>query len=38
VKIIHALIAKNGGEAKRIIFESVPDGAEDFLGASVTLE
>lgn len=35
---IHAVIAKNGEEAKRIFFELVPDGAEVFLGASVTLE
>ena len=35
---IHAIIAENGIEAKRIFFELVPDGAEVFLGASVTLE
>ena len=35
---IHALIAANGEEAKRMFFELVPDGAEVFLGASVTLE
>jgi len=35
---IHAIIAENGVEAKRIFFELVPDGAEVFLGASVTLE
>ena len=35
---IHTLIAENGAEAKRLFFELVPDGAEVFLGASVTLE
>jgi hypothetical protein len=35
---IHAVIAENGEEAKRIFFEWVPEGAEVFLGASVTLE
>ena len=35
---IHALIAENGEEAKRLFFELVPDGSEIFLGASVTLE
>lgn len=35
---IHALIAEDGAEAKRMFFELVPDGAEIFLGASVTLE
>jgi hypothetical protein len=35
---IHAIIVENGSEAKRIFFELVPDGAEVFLGASVTLE
>jgi LUD domain len=35
---IHALVAENGEEAKRMFFELVPDGAEVFLGASVTLE
>ena len=35
---IHAIVAKNGEEAKRIFFELVPEGAEVFLGASVTLE
>ena len=35
---IHALVAKDGAEAKRLFFELVPDGAEIFLGASVTLE
>jgi hypothetical protein len=35
---IHAIVAEDGNEAKRIFFELVPDGAEVFLGASVTLE
>lgn len=35
---IHAVVAENGEEARRIFFELVPDGAEVFLGASVTLE
>ena len=35
---IHAIIAENGEEARRIFFELIPEGAEDFLGASVTLE
>jgi hypothetical protein len=35
---IRALVAENGAEAKRLFFELVPDGAEVFLGASVTLE
>ena len=35
---IHAIIAKNGEEARRIFFELIPEGAEVFLGASVTLE
>ncbi len=35
---IHVVIAENGEEAKRIFFELIPDGAEVFLGASVTLE
>jgi hypothetical protein len=35
---IHTLIAENGEQAKRLFFELVPDGAEVFLGASVTLE
>jgi hypothetical protein len=34
---IHTLIAENGEEAKRLFFELVPEGAEVFLGASVTL-
>ncbi len=35
---IHTLIAENGEEAKRMFFEMIPEGAEVFLGASVTLE
>lgn len=35
---IHTLVAKTGEEARRMFFELVPDGAEVFLGASVTLE
>lgn len=35
---IRTLIAENGEEARRIFFELVPEGAEVFLGASVTLE
>jgi hypothetical protein len=35
---IHAVVAENGEEARRIFFELVPKGAEVFLGASVTLE
>ncbi len=35
---IHVLIAETGDEAKRMFFELLPDGAEVFLGASVTLE
>jgi hypothetical protein len=35
---IHAVVVENGEEAKRIFFELVPEGAEVFLGASVTLE
>jgi hypothetical protein len=35
---IHPIIAKEGVEAKRIFFELIPDGAEVFLGASITLE
>jgi YkgG family uncharacterized protein len=37
-KNIHTLIAENGEEAKHIFFELIPEGAEVFLGASVTLE
>jgi len=35
---IEAIVAENGEEAKQIFFELVPEGAEVFLGASVTLE
>jgi hypothetical protein len=35
---IHALIAEDGEQAKRMFFEQVPEGAEIFLGASVTFE
>src|SRR5215213_396165 len=35
---IKTLIAENGEEAKRMFFALVPEGAEVFLGASVTLE
>jgi YkgG family uncharacterized protein len=35
---INTLIAENGEEAKRLFFELIPEGAEVFLGASVTLE
>jgi hypothetical protein len=35
---IHAVVVENGLEAKRAFFELVPDGAEVFLGASVSLE
>jgi hypothetical protein len=35
---IDAVVAENGEEARRIFFELVPEGAEIFLGASVTLE
>jgi len=35
---IHALVAESAEEAKHIFFELVPEGAEIFLGASVTLE
>ena len=35
---IHAVVAETGEEARRIFFELVPEGAEVFLGASVTLE
>ena len=35
---IHAIIVEDGIEAKRKFFELIPDGAEVFLGASVTLE
>ena len=32
VNNIHALVAENGEEAKRLFFELVPEGAEVFLG------
>ena len=35
---IHTLIAENSEEAKRLFFELLSEGAEIFLGASVTLE
>src|SRR6266498_4291732 len=35
---IKTLIAESGEEARRMFFELVPEGAEVFLGASVTLE
>jgi hypothetical protein len=35
---IHAIVAENGEEAKRLFFELIPVGSEVFLGASVTLE
>jgi hypothetical protein len=35
---IHTLIAENGDEAKRLFWGLIPEGAEVFLGASVTLE
>jgi YkgG family uncharacterized protein len=35
---IHTLIAENGEQAKRLFFDLIPEGAEVFLGASVTLE
>lgn len=35
---INVLIAENGEEAKRMFYELVPEGAEIFLGSSVTLE
>jgi len=35
---IHTLIVENGAEARHLFFELVPEGAEVFLGASVTLE
>jgi len=35
---IHAVVAENGEAARRIFFDLVPEGAEVFLGASVTLE
>ena len=35
---IHTLIARNGAEAKKLVLEMLPDGAEVHQGASVTLE
>ena len=35
---IHTLIAENDEEAKQLFFDLIPDEAEVFLGASVTLE
>lgn len=35
---IEALVVENADEARRLFFERVPEGAEVFLGASVTLE
>ena len=35
---MHAILAENGDEARRMFFELVPEGSEVFLGASVTLE
>ena len=35
---IKTLVAENGEEARRMFFELLPEGAEVFLGASVTLE
>ena len=35
---IHAIIVEDGAEAKRAFFELIPEGAEVYLGASVTLE
>ena len=35
---IEALVAENSEEARRMFFERIPEGAEVFLGASVTLE
>lgn len=35
---IHALVAEDGEEARRMFFDVVPEGAEVFLGASMTLE
>lgn len=35
---MHAVMAANAEEAKRLFFELVPPGAQVFLGASVTLE
>ena len=35
---IKTLVAENTADAKRLFFELVPEGAEVFLGSSVTLE
>ncbi|HEX5838452.1 MAG TPA: LUD domain-containing protein [Anaerolineales bacterium] len=35
---IEALVAKNGEQARQMFFERIPEGAEVFLGSSVTLE
>ncbi|HJS18333.1 MAG TPA: LUD domain-containing protein [Anaerolineales bacterium] len=35
---IEALVAENAEEARRLFFERLPEGAEVFLGSSVTLE
>src|SRR5512138_1259073 len=35
---IHTLVAETGEEARHMFFELMPDGAEVFLGSSVTLE
>jgi hypothetical protein len=35
---IHTIVVEDGSEAKRIFFELIPEGAEVFLGASITLE
>lgn len=35
---IRTLIAENAADAKRLFFEILPEGAEIFLGASITLE
>ena len=35
---IHAIVAEDSNDAKRIFFTLIPEGADVFLGASVTLE
>jgi hypothetical protein len=35
---IETLVAENADDARKLFFERIPDGAEVFLGASVTLE
>ena len=35
---IHAQVAADGAESRRMFFELIPPGAESFLGASVTLQ